>query len=284
MPLKKVWSFDCNPPEYQLPRRQAASITATATSASTGATRTTARTSAPARSSPRPSSTRTASTWPSARTRRTAAAGECSTASTPRRPATSPRPARSGPTTRSTAACPPSPSPTGCSTWPTAAPARPLPGRRHGPALLGPPQRGRDLGLDLVADGKVYLGTKKSLRVLAAGREDKAAQRDPPRLARHVYARGRQRRALRRLAEVSLGRAGGQEAVSERQVASGELVGWVERSEPHHSSRAFFWWGSLRSTHPTSCGPTAVTNQLHRRGEVKVQWIAPDAGHPGPVS
>ena len=29
-------------------------------------------------------------------------------------------------------------------------------------------------------------------------------------------------------------------------------VGWVERSEPHHQCFArFFWWGSLRSTHPT---------------------------------
>ncbi len=31
-------------------------------------------------------------------------------------------------------------------------------------------------------------------------------------------------------------------------------VGWVERSEPHHFSAEFFWWGSPRSTHPTSTG------------------------------
>jgi hypothetical protein len=28
-------------------------------------------------------------------------------------------------------------------------------------------------------------------------------------------------------------------------------VGWVERSEPHHYSDEFPWWGSPRSTHPT---------------------------------
>ena len=51
-------------------------------------------TSVPARSSPRRCSTTTASTWPSARTRRTAAAGACSPASTPPGPATSPAPAK----------------------------------------------------------------------------------------------------------------------------------------------------------------------------------------------
>ena len=28
-------------------------------------------------------------------------------------------------------------------------------------------------------------------------------------------------------------------------------VGWVERSEPHHSSEEILRWGSLRSAHPT---------------------------------
>ena len=35
----------------------------------------------------------------------------------------------------------------------------------------------------MVADGKIYLGTKKSLQVLAAGKQDKAPGQHPSRLA-----------------------------------------------------------------------------------------------------
>jgi hypothetical protein len=41
-------------------------------------------------------------------------------------------------------------------------------------------------------------------------------------------------------------------------------VGWVERSEPHHESRTS-WWGSLRSTHPTTLFAYAGYIRIHWR-------------------
>ena len=59
-------------------------------------------------------------------------------------------------------------------------------------------------GSTLVADGKVYLGTRRAYG--CCGRQDeKGARRDPSRLAGLLHSRGRQRRAVRRLAQVSLG-------------------------------------------------------------------------------
>ena len=77
VPLKKAWSFRLQSAGVSVPQRQAGRNTATATAASIAAITTTAVTWGPARSSPRRCSTAIASTWRSAKTRSTAADGEC---------------------------------------------------------------------------------------------------------------------------------------------------------------------------------------------------------------
>ena len=58
----------------------------------------------------------------------------------------------------------------------------------------------------LVADGKVYIGTRRNFCVLAAGKEKKTVGRGPPRLPGAFDAGRGRRRALRRVAALPLGR------------------------------------------------------------------------------
>jgi ribosomal protein S18 acetylase RimI-like enzyme len=68
-----------------------------------------------------------------------------------------------------------------------------------------------------------------------------------------------------------------------------QAVGWVERSEPHQRGFAWFWWGSLRSTHPTriACGHLEWARMLTYRTfrnpdppAIAALWQS-RAGHPG---